>query len=273
MLKAVVRGGGLRVFRCCRRVTVCAVALLRTGWALVVGKRRTGLAATTSITVSPSPAASNWGLSGATAAGTSAIKSLDARLARGVYATIGPCGGITRRRFQGCKARMRDDVALQRGSGRQGRDTPITARLEVEQVWREEQRQVPRGLGRSPGRESWPSTTPSWFDNLWLDNLNRQGVELTRKTLGFHARRARHAEVRGSRGARRRRPRLSLPAVRLPGGKRPGLCQSEDGRRREAISARCVDVDRPVSLGGPTGHVPRHGRDRGPGPTPTTIPS
>jgi len=125
------------------------------------------------------------------------IASLDSRLARGVYATIGPCGGITRRDLKGVDPAA-DDVAY-RGAGRHEEDYFNPFAPEVERVRAASNQAFLAALGDHPAvRVAFYNTEQ--VDNLWLDNLNRHGVALTRERLGF---------TRDQRG----RPRFVAPGV------------------------------------------------------------
>ncbi|NUQ64579.1 MAG: hypothetical protein HUU20_19100 [Pirellulales bacterium] len=111
-----------------------------------------------------------------------AVKSLDARLARGVYATIWPCGGISRRDLKGVDPQA-PDVAY-RGAGRQEEEFFNPFSPVVEKVRRESNDRFLGALGDHPAIKVAFYNT-ELVDDLWLDNLNQEGIELTRRKLGF----------------------------------------------------------------------------------------
>jgi len=110
------------------------------------------------------------------------IRYLDDRLARGVYAMVTPCGGIRRRELKGVDPEA-EDVAY-KGAGRNADRyfnpfSPI-----VERVRSETNREFMRLFGFHPAvRIAFINSEV--VDDLWLDNLNREGIEITRRTLGF----------------------------------------------------------------------------------------
>lgn len=111
-----------------------------------------------------------------------AMKDLDYRLARGVYATIGPCGGIRRGDFK--RVTLTGDDTAYKGAGRHEEDIYNPFAADVEAARREANRRFMEALGNHPAIKVAFYNTEQ-VDHLWLDNLNREGVELTRKTLGF----------------------------------------------------------------------------------------
>ncbi|MBM4086751.1 MAG: hypothetical protein FJ272_18345, partial [Planctomycetes bacterium] len=110
------------------------------------------------------------------------IQQLDSKLVRGVYATIGPCGGIQRRDLKGVNAEA-DDVAY-KGAGRRGEEILNPFAPEVERVRRESNQKLMEAIGDHPSVKMAFYNT-ELVDNLWLDNLNRGGIELTQRKLGF----------------------------------------------------------------------------------------
>lgn len=108
--------------------------------------------------------------------------SLDARLVRGVYATIYPCGGIARRDLRAVNAQA-EGVAY-RGAGRQESSFYNPFSPEVEKVRRENNRKFLEAIGDHPAVKVAFYNT-ELVDHLWLDNLNQEGGERTRKALGF----------------------------------------------------------------------------------------
>jgi hypothetical protein len=110
------------------------------------------------------------------------LDALDARLARGAYATIGPCGGIGRRDLKGVDPQA-DDVAY-RGAGRREEEYFNPFSPEVERVRAASNHAFLQALGDHPAVKV-AFYNSELVDNLWLDNLNRRGVELTRERLGF----------------------------------------------------------------------------------------
>lgn len=111
-----------------------------------------------------------------------AINHLDARLARGVFANIGPCGGISRRELKGVDPNA-DGVAYL-GAGRHAETFYNPFSPVVGKVRSEANRKFMDALGDHPAVKVAFYNT-ELVDNLWLDNLNREGLELSRKNLGF----------------------------------------------------------------------------------------
>ncbi len=110
------------------------------------------------------------------------IKSLDRNLIRGVGSTIWLCGGITRRDLKGVDPKA-DDVAYL-GAGRHAERFYNPFSPIVEQVRRSSNDRILRSLGDHPAiRVAFFNT--ELVDDLWLDNLNREGVALTKQTLGY----------------------------------------------------------------------------------------
>jgi hypothetical protein len=112
----------------------------------------------------------------------STIQSMDTRVARGVFATIWPSGGIARRNLKGIDAAL-PDVAY-RGAGRDEEEYFNPFSPEVQRVRREGNDRFITALGDHPAAKVAFYNTER-VDDLWLDNLNREGVELTRQKLGF----------------------------------------------------------------------------------------
>jgi hypothetical protein len=125
------------------------------------------------------------------------LETLDGHLARGAYATIYPCGGIACRDLKGIDPSA-DDVAY-RGAGRHEEDYFNPFSPEVERVRRASNDKFMEAIGGHPAVKVAFYNTEQ-VDNLWLDNLNREGVELTRRRLGF---------TRSERG----KPRFVAPGV------------------------------------------------------------
>lgn len=110
------------------------------------------------------------------------IRSFDARLAREAYATVWPCGGIARRHLKGLDAQA-PDVAY-RGAGRHEEEYFNPFSSVVEKMRRERNDWFMNALGDHPAVKVAFYNTER-VDDLWFDNLNRQGVELSRWKLGF----------------------------------------------------------------------------------------
>jgi hypothetical protein len=111
-----------------------------------------------------------------------ALKTLDEDLARGVYATLVPCGGIVRSDFRGLSPQG-DDTAY-RGAGRNEERYYNPFAPGVEELRSRLNRSLFGALGDHPAVKVAFFNTER-VDDLWLDNTNRAGVELTRRKLGF----------------------------------------------------------------------------------------
>ena len=111
-----------------------------------------------------------------------ALKALDADLVRGVSGTIGPCGGIARSDFRG-QSPPGDDVDY-KGAGRNEQRYYNPFAPQVEELRSRLNRSLLEGLGDHPAVKIAFFNTER-VDDLWLDNTNRQGVELARRKLGF----------------------------------------------------------------------------------------
>jgi hypothetical protein len=111
-----------------------------------------------------------------------AMRILDADLARGVYATIVPCGGIARRDSPG--AVPQGDDTSYRGAGRNEERYYNPFSPQVERLRSQRNASFLEAMGDHPAVKVAFFNTER-VDDLWLDNLNREGVELTRRKLGF----------------------------------------------------------------------------------------
>jgi hypothetical protein len=111
-----------------------------------------------------------------------ALKLLDDDLARGVYATMIACGGIARNDFRG-QLPLGDDVAYQ-GAGRNGERYYNPFAPAVEELRGRLNGSLLQALGDHPALKVAFFNTER-VDDLWLDNTNRQGVEMSRRKLGF----------------------------------------------------------------------------------------
>ena len=114
--------------------------------------------------------------------GAQAMKNLDARLARGVYASIGPCGGISRRDLK--KVDPNADGVAYLGAGRHAETLYNPFSPEVARARSEANRKFLEALGDHPAVKVAFYNT-ELVDHLWLDNLNREGRALSQKKLGF----------------------------------------------------------------------------------------
>ncbi len=112
----------------------------------------------------------------------STVQSFDDRLARGVFATILPCGGIARTDLKGVNPEA-PDVAY-RGAGRFEEKFFNPFSPAVARARRESNDSFLEALGDHPAVKVAFYNT-EFVDHLWLDNLNPEGVELTRRKLGF----------------------------------------------------------------------------------------
>jgi len=110
------------------------------------------------------------------------IQSLDARLAKNAYATVWPCGGIARRHLKGLDAQAPDVAYL--GAGRHDEEYFNPFSPAVEKMRRERNDWFMNALGDHPAVKVAFYNTER-VDDLWFDNLNREGVELARRKLGF----------------------------------------------------------------------------------------
>lgn len=110
------------------------------------------------------------------------IENLDNLLARGLWATFHPCGGIRRVDLKAVDPQA-DDVAY-RGAGRHEENFFNPFSPEVEKVRRRNNTQLMEAIGSHPALKVAFYNT-ELVDHLWLDNLNREGVELARRKLGF----------------------------------------------------------------------------------------
>jgi hypothetical protein len=110
------------------------------------------------------------------------LEALDRRMERGVFASIYPCGGITRRDLKGVDPQAEDVAFLGAGRNAEALFNPFSPL--VERVRRANNDQFMESIGWHPAVKVAFFNT-ELVDDLWLDNLNRAGVELTRRRLGF----------------------------------------------------------------------------------------
>ena len=125
------------------------------------------------------------------------IRDLDGKLARGAYSTLFPCGGISRSEMKDVDPTA-EDVAFQ-GAARHGDGFFNPFSPEVERARRDGNRKFMEALGVHPAAKVAFFNT-ELVDNLWLDNLNKEGVQRTKEALGF---------TRDERGA----PKFVAPGV------------------------------------------------------------